>query len=974
MFNLPNGEDYYKPIIVKGAFNNNYIQYESKEDKDKTLTISQYLNMIILYLVDMINDHKYQSEWIIQLSAEINFISSKPDSGETRIMHRKSNNVGIMIGSDTNDIIKDLFKSILQGYQKNLEEKMRGSEFVSDGVNLLHYDLNKISIYGGGSYIEPPKWIKNKKATINPQNKDHKCFQYALIVSLNYEEIKKDHYRISKIKPFINQYNWNEIDFPPTGKDWEKFESNNKSIALNILYVPNNIKKIRVAYKSKYNSTRENQVILLMITDGEKWHYLAVKNLSALLREITGNNHRDFYCLNCFCAYTTENKLESHKKICENHDYCCIEMPNEDNKILKYNHGEKSMKAPFIIYADLESLLEKMKTCYDSLEKPSTTKINKHTPSGYSLFTYCSFDETKNKIDCYRGEDCMKKFCLDLREHATKIINYEKEEMIPLTKKEEKKHNKQKVRYICRKEFNTDDSDKKYHKVKDHCHYARKYRGDPHDICNLRYKTPKEIPVVFHNGSTYDYHFIIKTLAEEFEGEFECLGENTEKYITFSVPINKKITKKYENGNNNIKTISYKIKFIDSYRFMSTSLSKLVDNLSEGLHEKDFNKELTQRFANIYAFCNGDLNKFILLLRKGVYPYEYMDNWEIFNEILLPNKEASYSNLNMEDITDTDYRHAHKVFKELEIKNLGEYHDLYVQSDTLLLADVFENFRKMCIKVYELDPAHFLSAPGLAWQGCLKKTKVKLELITDNDTLLMVEKGIRGGMCHAIHRYAKANNKYLTNYDEKNESSYIQYLDADNLYGWAMSQKLPVGGFKWKKNMSKFTEEFIKNYDEDSDKGYILEVDVKYPKKLHDLHSDLPFSPERIKIDKCKKLVCNLYDNKKYVVHIKSLKQALNHGLILKKIHRVIQFNQEACLKPYIDMNTELRKKAKNDFEKDFFKLMNNTVFGKTMENVRKHRDIKLVKTDHRRNKLVAEPNYYKSIFLKNIVEMLIIR
>ena len=214
----------------------------------------------------------------------------------------------------------------------------------------------------------------------------------------------------------------------------------------------------------------------------------------------------------------------------------------------------------------------------------------------------------------------------------------------------------------------------------------------------------------------------------------------------------------------------------------------------------------------------------------------------------------------MEDITDTDYRHANRVFKELKLKNLGEYHDLYVKSDTLSLADVFENFRNMCIKVYELDPAHFLTAPGLAWQTCLKKSKVKLELLTDNVMLLMVEEGISGGMCHAIHRYAKANNKYMKNYDEKQESSYIQYLDTNNLYGWAMSEKLPVGGFKWKKNMSKFTKEFIKNYDEDSDKRYILEVDIKYLKKLHNLQSDLPFSPKRMKIDKCKKLVCNFHN------------------------------------------------------------------------------------------------------------------
>ena len=214
--------------------------------------------------------------------------------------------------------------------------------------------------------------------------------------------------------------------------------------------------------------------------------------------------------------------------------------------------------------------------------------------------------------------------------------------------------------------------------------------------------------------------------------------------------------------------------------------------------------------------------------------------------------------------------------------------------------------------------------------------------------LLMVEEGIKGGICHSIHRYAKANNKYMKNYNNTEESSYIQYLDANNLYGSVMSKKLPVNGFNWTDN-NVINEEFIKNYNENDKKGYILEVDIKYRKKLHDLHSDLPFLPERMEINKCKKLVCNLYNKKKYVVHINSLKQALNHGLKLKKIHRITEFNQKAWLKPYIDMNTELRKLAKNDFEKDLFKLMNNSVFGKTMKNIRKHRDIKLVTTNKKK-------------------------
>ena len=582
-------------------------------------------------------------------------------------------------------------------------------------------------------------------------------------------------------------------------------------------------------------------------------------------------------------------------------------MPTKDNNIIKYNHGEKSMKVPFIIYADLECLLEKMSTCINNPNESSTTKINKHTPSVYSIFTSCSFDESKNKLNYYRGKDSMKKFGKDLKEHATRIINYEKKTIIPLTKEEKINYNDQQICYICQTEF--DKSDKKHHKVRDPCHYMGKYRGVAHNICNLRYKVPIEIPVVFHNGSTYDYHFIIKELVKEFEGNFDCLGENTEKYITFLVPLKIKI----ENKN-------LEMKFIDNFRFMSSSLSKLVDNLSEGIHndkcfdcesnldyvritknkkllskcfncniyyKKRFNNDLIKKFRNTHSFCNNDttesssserINKFVILLRKGVYPYEYMDSWERFNEKLLPSQKDFYSNLNMEDINDIDYRHANNVFKRFKLENLGDYHDLYVQSDTLLLADVFNNFRDMCVEEYELDPAHFLSLPGLAWQAFLKKNNIELELLTDYDMLLMVEEGIRGGICHSIHRYAKANNKYMKNYNNNEESSYIHYLDANNLYGWAMSKKLPVNGFKWTNN-NKINEGFIKNYNENDKKGYIFQADVKYPKKLHELHSDLPFLPERMEINKCKKLVCNLYNKKKFVVHINSLEQALNHGL-----------------------------------------------------------------------------------------------
>ena len=366
-----------------------------------------------------------------------------------------------------------------------------------------------------------------------------------------------------------------------------------------------------------------------------------------------------------------------------------------------------------------------------------------------------------------------------------------------------------------------DKNDKNYinkKKVTDHCHYTGKFRGAAHSKCNLNYKVLKEIPIIIHNAS-YDTHFILEQLAKEFKGELNCIGDNMEKYITFSVSIKKKVNNDDGNGRKK-KTITHKLKFIDSFRFMPTSLSELVDNTSGifnsieckpciekikinseccfvGLKNnkliykcKECNKEwkrplskLIENFPNIYQFCNGNLNKFVMLLRKGFYPYEYMDSWEKFDEAALPSKKDFYSNLNLEDARDKDYAYAQKVLDVFKIKNLGEYHNSYVQSDTLLPADVYENFRNMCLEKYQLDPIYFVSTPGLTWQACLKKTGVELELLTDTDMLLMIEKGTRGGICQATHRYAKANNKYMKNYNKNIESSHIQYLDTDNLYG-----------------------------------------------------------------------------------------------------------------------------------------------------------------------------------------------
>ena len=290
-------------------------------------------------------------------------------------------------------------------------------------------------------------------------------------------------------------------------------------------------------------------------------------------------------------------------------------------------------------------------------------------------------------------------------------------------------------------------------------------------------KKPKVLPVIFHNLQGYDAHLFIKQLAR-LEGKLDCIPSTEEKYISFSTTIKVGEYKDYSGLSFDIK---FEIRFLDSFKFLQTSLANLVSNLSP------------DDFHNTKQVFKSNTE---LLTRKGVYPYDYVSSLDKLSETQLPPKEEFYSRLNDEDISDEDYQHAINVWNTFGCKTIRDYHDLYLKSDVLLLADVFENFRKTCLKHYKLDPAHYYTSPGLAWDACLKTTGQHLQLLSDYDMLMMFEQGIRGGITHISKRYTEANNKYMKNYNPEKESTSIQYLDANNLYGWAMSQNLPTHGFK----------------------------------------------------------------------------------------------------------------------------------------------------------------------------------
>ena len=829
----------------------------------------------------------------------------------------------------------------------------KGSGWVIERI--LNFFLNIVSYVPlkGRSYLPLPEELRNsRKGLINIKNDDNECFRWCHVRHLN--PLRHHNERITqKDREIAKTLDYSGVTFPVTIRDIGKIEKQNK-ININVFGYDEYVFPIR-------NSKAEHgETLNVLLIEGETGqHYVYIKDFNRLNYDITKSHHRKHFCLHCLQPFTSEVRLEAHKRDCLIiNGTQKIEMPKEGSQVYFWNH-KKRLPVPFVIYADFEALTRKINSCSPVGDKSYTQAYQKHEPSGFGYKVVCHYDQKYSKPTViYRGENVIQKFIQHLfREvkDCQKVISEKAKRRLVMTESDEKDFQNAKKCWICQKRYKADENP-----VRDHCHITGKYRGSAHNTCNLKLQISAErikIPVIFHNLKVYDSHFIIEKLGDIMEEKplnVKVIATNTEKYT--AIYLDKHLA------------------FIDSFQFMPSPLANLAKNLP------------AEKYIYTSEAFKGE--KLDLMKAKGVYPYDYMDSEAKFAERHLPARKDFYSLLTDEDISDSDYAHAQKVWETFGIKNMGQYHDLYLKSDVLLLADIFENFREICLDIYGLDPAHYVSSPGLSWDAMQKMIGVSLDLISDVDMQNFIEKGMRGGISTITHRYALANNKYMKNSDPQKESSYIPYLDANNLYGWAMSQKLPIGNFRWISS-GKLTPELLESYHENTAKGLILEVDLDYPPELHDLHNDYPLAPEKMTVQKemlsdysrkildregmtigkVEKLIPNLKDKEEYVLHHQNLNLYLRLGLKLKKIHRALEFSQSNWLEPYIAFNTQKRTEAKNAFEKDFFKLMNNSVFGKTMENLRERSNIQLVTDPDRMLRLAARPTYIShKIFHENLV------
>jgi hypothetical protein len=809
------------------------------------------------------------------------------------------------------------------------------------------------------------KNIVNNKFLFNPKNTDEKCFLHCVFEHLlsTSNTFRTKNYTFHQFEKKLNLRN---ISFPISIQHVKKFVKQNSflNLRINILLrnTKNHIFPLEYGIGEK-NSLKTMNLLLVQRkkknTSDVKNHFLLIKDLHKFLRpKYKDQTYKNsFTCSNCLNAFSSQNVLKKHELVCSLNKpriETCSDSPN-----MKFKNYHNQHPLEYIAFLDFECVLPKtINKCVEcshlrcKCDKSFTESLTEQYPVTYSLIILdheCQIIHEKT----YSGQDAASHLVDHLVEQEEEWIGnlFSTYVAMNISDRELKDYENEKYCYMCKCDF-TEDT-----KCRDHCHFTGKYLGAVCQQCNLLRRRPKKLNIFLHNGSKYDFHFIIKALNNK--------------------PKIKNINILPYNGEN-FRTISFNsFLFIDSMSFLQNSLAKLSDDLSKTKNPYSILRQ-TQLVKTKGQF---DRKKFRMVLGKSFFPYEFCTSLDLMLKTKkLPKRNNFYSSLSEETISIDDYKFAKKVWKKFKCRNLVDYAELYCKIDTILLAEIFQKFRKDMLKFSGLDPARYISLPSFSFDSMLKISNCCLQLPTDIDMVQFIERGIRGGVSYVNTRYLSC-----TKPQEK-----IHYIDANNLYGHAQMSLLPYDRFKWV-DKEIFDNIDWKQINTETKTGYLLEVDLKYPPNLHKSHSNFPLAPENIEVDYKNlspfakksllrstnskkyndiKLSATFHDRKNYVLHFKNLKLYLNLGMILTRVHRVLSFRQKSFIAPFIELCTKERQKATTKFEQDQFKKVANSTYGKTIQNVRNYSIVKLHTTKNSLLKAISHHTFKNFVILDdNLVQ-----
>ena len=836
----------------------------------------------------------------------------------------------IHIRKKINTAIRDIYKR----YDSFVQ---RGSGWVLKKVSKFSVSIMKFKLFQGGCLSALlPRELRKKRCCVSIKNiPKNKCFFYCVAAALCENTTKKNKYRksnqhdrIIELLPFDN------MEGPVSIREIKYLEKNS-CVSVNVY----GYDKIPYPYYISEFVKKLYHVDVLLHNN----HYYLIRNMSTFASGEKNNRRKCYVCQYCLCYFVKKERYDLHVELCVKggHQY---EFPHKDAAQLNFSNYSNIVPASFVMYCDLEAMITKeVKVNRGKIQTKSV-----HVPVAVGAITVCRPKKEFGSLPMiYTGADCIDVLLQFIQSEVSRVSNILKNVCVPCVMRPEDKymHKHAKHCFMCRKKFSD------FHhldKVRDHCHLSGKFRYTLCSTCNLtRAKRPPEIHLFFHGLSNYDSHFIIQKLYNFSSTEIKIIPKNTEKYLSFSVGC---------------------VHFKDSYQFLSESLAVLVQNLMD---------KGPDHFVYVNKFIKDDEQR-ELLKQKGIFPYNYMKDVRVLRKKHLPKKEEFFNDLTCQHITKDEYDFAQKVWDSFSCKTFQDYMEIYLLADCLLLCDVFENFRSNCLQQYNIDPCYYFSAPHFTFDAFLRHSSLTLELLSDINQYLFIIKGIRGGMSMVSKRHAVANNKYVEGYNSSKSSSFILYLDANNLYGRAMQEYLPWKNFEWM-SPHQLSYDFIKRLEPEGEVGCIIQCSLEYPVALHDYHSDYPLAPikksipygmlspvARMICDKHKlkrttnveKLLATVEDKDFYILHYRNLQLYVSLGLRVKKIHAGIIFKQGPIMKSYVDFNSEKRAQATNKFDTDFYKLLSNSLYGKTIENPEKRSKVKLCSESSTYENYVGKPNF----------------